>query len=251
MSLPPVEDEAAAPTAAPQPEAVTEAAPLAEPEPAIAATPHFDIVRVEPDGSVVIAGRAAPDATVTVLENGKAIGTADSNWLGEWVLVPETPLTPGGVELTAEARTATGAVAAGEQSVIVLLKPDRTTPPIVIASTPGEASAILQGLVAAEAEPAPPAGEAIEIAALPEPVVEPEPPPPAPVADTEPAQQPVAGPAPDAAPAPEAAAEPEPAPEPQAPPQPAPAPEPKPAPEPQALPQPAPAPEPKPAPEPL
>ena len=59
----------------------------AKPAPAVAA-PSFDIVRVNPAGDTVLAGRAAPGAEVSVTSDGKEIGrtTADSG--GQWVLVP-------------------------------------------------------------------------------------------------------------------------------------------------------------------
>src|SRR6185312_14025369 len=50
--------------------------------------PSFDVVRVNPQGEAVIAGRAAPGSEVHVLDGDREIGrvTADRN--GEWVLVP-------------------------------------------------------------------------------------------------------------------------------------------------------------------
>jgi nucleoid-associated protein YgaU len=80
-----------APTASP------EAAPA--PPPAEPTAPSFDIVRVEPSGETVIAGRAAPGAKVTVLDRDQPIGTATADDAGEWVLLPEKPLAPGSHEL--------------------------------------------------------------------------------------------------------------------------------------------------------
>jgi hypothetical protein len=52
--------------------------------------PSFDLVRVEPDGSAVIAGRAAPYADLILLHNGEPIVRAD--WAGEWAFVTDKPL---------------------------------------------------------------------------------------------------------------------------------------------------------------
>src|SRR5258708_336203 len=71
--------------------------------------PSFDVVRVNPRGEAVIAGRAAPGAEVRVLDGDREIGrvTADRN--GEWVLVPKEPLPPGSHQLTLSARGKDGA----------------------------------------------------------------------------------------------------------------------------------------------
>ncbi len=85
-------------------------APARAPEPA-PATPSFDIVRVEPTGETVIAGRAAPGAKVTVMDRDRPIGTATANESGEWVLLPEQPLAPGTHELGLRAETPAAATA--------------------------------------------------------------------------------------------------------------------------------------------
>ncbi len=54
--------------------------------------PSFDLVRVEPDGAAVIAGRAAPYAELILLHNGEPIGQVTADWTGEWVFVSDEPL---------------------------------------------------------------------------------------------------------------------------------------------------------------
>jgi len=87
--------------------------------------PSFDVVRVNPKGEAVIAGRAAPGAEVTVLDGDREIGrvTADRN--GEWVLVPKEPLPPGSHQLTLSARGKDGATSKSE-GVVAMLVPERT-----------------------------------------------------------------------------------------------------------------------------
>ena len=65
--------------------------------------PGFDIVRINPSGEAVIAGRAAPLATITVFDAGRPIGQVTADRRGEWVLLPERPLAPGGRELSLSA----------------------------------------------------------------------------------------------------------------------------------------------------
>ena len=66
-------------------------------------TPSFDIVRVDPSGHAVIAGRAEPGAKVTVLDGDKPLGDVTADNRGEWVLVPIAPLSPGERRVTLEA----------------------------------------------------------------------------------------------------------------------------------------------------
>ncbi len=50
---------------------------------------EVDISRISPDGASVIAGRAAPNTYVTVMENGKPAGTVKADENGEWSLATE------------------------------------------------------------------------------------------------------------------------------------------------------------------
>ena len=57
-------------------------------------------MRVEPDGSAVIAGRAAPYAELVLLHNGEPIGTVRADWAGEWAFVTDRPLPADRHEIT-------------------------------------------------------------------------------------------------------------------------------------------------------
>jgi nucleoid-associated protein YgaU len=86
--------------------------------------PSFDVVRVNPRGDAVLAGRAAPHATVSVIDGKTLVGQVKADARGEWVLVPDKPLTPGTHELTLNAqRDNEGLVVA--QSNVVLVVPER------------------------------------------------------------------------------------------------------------------------------
>lgn len=135
------------------------AEPVSEPEPE-AVEPRFELVRVEPDGSAVMAGAATPGGGIEIFANDVLIGEETAQLSGDWAFVTETPLPSGGVELRI-LDTTTGQYA--QTSVVVVVQDDRTSEPLVIASTPGEASDILQGL-----SPAAPA-RAPSQAAAPEP----------------------------------------------------------------------------------
>lgn len=57
--------------------------------------PSFDVVRVARNCNAVIAGRAAPGATVTVKAGDQVLGMAKTDSDGSWVLVPAKPLESG------------------------------------------------------------------------------------------------------------------------------------------------------------
>ncbi len=72
--------------------------------------PSVDVVRIEPDGAAVIAGRAAPGAELIVLDNGAPIGTATADAFGEWVFIPSAPLAHGGHEFGLVVKSVQGGV---------------------------------------------------------------------------------------------------------------------------------------------
>jgi hypothetical protein len=85
--------------------------------------PSFDVVRINPAGDAVLAGRAAPNATVRILDGEREIGTVTADTRGEWVFVPKDPLPSGSRELSLVERV-------GEQDlrsdqVVVLAVPER------------------------------------------------------------------------------------------------------------------------------
>ena len=68
------------------------------------AAPSFDVVRVEPGGDAILAGRAEPGSEVVVLLDGKEVGKADVDSRGEWLLLPSEQLAVGSHRLDLEAR---------------------------------------------------------------------------------------------------------------------------------------------------
>ncbi len=82
--------------------------------------PGFDVVRVSPSGDAVLAGRAAPNAEVTVAGSGREIGHTQADSRGQWVLVAPIPLLPGSVELQLTSRTRDGTQASAESPVVIM-----------------------------------------------------------------------------------------------------------------------------------
>ncbi|TDQ80607.1 LysM domain-containing protein [Dongia mobilis] len=94
------------------------AAEVAAPETVL---PSFDVVRVNPNGDAVIAGRAAPGARVVLLDDGKPIGEAEADDRGEWVLLPDSAIEPGTHKFTLQIRQDGGGGAQSERMVIVVV----------------------------------------------------------------------------------------------------------------------------------
>ncbi len=83
--------------------------------------PSFDVVRVEPSGDAVMAGRAAPGARVTVLSNDGVIAQTQADGNGEWVIVLEEPLAPGSHEIWLRAEGADGVVTESREAVVMTI----------------------------------------------------------------------------------------------------------------------------------
>ncbi|WP_374377144.1 LysM peptidoglycan-binding domain-containing protein [Dongia sp.] len=83
--------------------------------------PSFDVVRVNPNGDAVIAGRAAPGAAITLLDDGQTIGTAKADDRGDWVLLPNSAVAPGEHKFTLQAQVGGGAMQSSERMVIVVV----------------------------------------------------------------------------------------------------------------------------------
>ena len=109
--------------APPAPQASTAPPAAKAPGAPTAPAPSFDVVRVDPQGGTVIAGRAAPGAEVTVHDGDKVLGkvTADKN--GEWVFLPQEPLAPGQHQLSLTARNKDGSESSS-QGVVAMVVPE-------------------------------------------------------------------------------------------------------------------------------
>jgi len=139
----PVPGVVSAPTliGAPEIDAIS-AAPFHETS--VLVPPAFDIVRVDPRGTAVIAGRGAPGAEVALIANGDTITRVNIDNAGEWVMIVDRPLQAGAVELSLLMRTGDGQEIHSNQVVVVSVPDGRDTTPLVVLGRPGEASLVLQ-----------------------------------------------------------------------------------------------------------
>ncbi len=86
--------------------------------------PSFDVVRINPNGDTVIAGRAPAGSIVDILDGDTILGTAKADDRGEWVFIPEKPLPAGNRRLSLVARLKTGETVASLDDVIIAV-PER------------------------------------------------------------------------------------------------------------------------------
>ena len=117
----PVEGPAALATAKTEANAVAAAlAPSPGSPDADPSVPVFDVARIERSGDAVIAGRAAPGATVELLRNGERHDRVVADRSGQFVMVPSR-LPPGDYELTLRSTQPDGKQVTSQQSVVVAL----------------------------------------------------------------------------------------------------------------------------------
>jgi nucleoid-associated protein YgaU len=133
-------------------------APAAQPAPAPAApaptAPSFDVVRVSPTGDAVVAGRAAPGASVAILDNGHEIGRVTADDSGQFVFLSDSGLKSGGHELSLAA-SSHGQDVSGSAPVVVIV-PDRKPPQAVASATAAPTSAPTPAPTLTPAPAAPP-----------------------------------------------------------------------------------------------
>jgi len=113
------------------PATAAESAPAHAPDggaPAVPPAPTFDLLRVEPDGSAVVAGRAAPGARVTVLGEAGPLAEAEADASGEFVAIFRAPPGAGPQALSLEAEAPDGATTGSEDMVVLLPAPAEAAP---------------------------------------------------------------------------------------------------------------------------
>lgn len=133
------------------------------PSEAAAGLPAFDIARIEPSGDAVIAGRAAPGATVELLRNGEVHDRVVADQSGQFAMVPR-PLPPGTYDLTLRSRLADGTQSTSKQSVAVALEANAKERPVVALMAPDKPTVVLSQPAAATTKAGTVAVEAVEIA---------------------------------------------------------------------------------------
>lgn len=134
-------------TAKVEPQASTPAspAPAAPPAPEAAATdtPRFDVLRVEPDGSAVIAGYAAPNSTLEITNGAAVIAKVEVGPSGDFAAVLDKPLPPGDHQLVLKATAKDGKVTNSEEVATVSVPADKSGKLLAMVTKPGKASRLI------------------------------------------------------------------------------------------------------------
>ncbi|GJE56538.1 MULTISPECIES: LysM peptidoglycan-binding domain-containing protein [Methylobacterium] len=107
-----------------------------------ARTPSLDILRVEPSGDAVLAGRGAPKASVELLRDNKTVARATADESGQFAIDSLT-LPPGNSELTLRSTTPDGKTTEGRASAVVVIDRDRKAQPLVAVSEPDKPTRVL------------------------------------------------------------------------------------------------------------
>jgi nucleoid-associated protein YgaU len=176
----PVPSQATAPTVVPVPEPVPTVAPQPQPEVKVPAPetlipepPSFDVVRIEKDGSVLIAGKAAPNSAVSVLVGAEVVSAVAADRSGGFAALFSLAPSDQPRLITLQMRLPDGREFMSQEQVIVA--PDDILEPAVAAIP--EAAAAAPVLADATESAAPESAEKLEpmpeVVAVAEPVAEP------------------------------------------------------------------------------
>ncbi|CAN7386331.1 LysM peptidoglycan-binding domain-containing protein [Mesorhizobium caraganae] len=134
----------AAPTdakATPAPAPADATAPAA-PAAAGSVVPSFDVVRVESNGSIVVAGNAAPNSKVEILNGSTVLGSTVAGPDGAFVIVLDDPLKPG--DYTIALRSTTGdVVTPSMQTAVVSVPKDAAGQVLAMVEEPGKPAELL------------------------------------------------------------------------------------------------------------
>jgi nucleoid-associated protein YgaU len=106
-------------------------------------TPAFDVLRVEPNGSAVIAGKTTGNSKVEIVSGGKVIAETKAESNGDFVAILETPLAPGAHELTLRATGDNGKTSYSEETATVSIPEKSGGDLLAMVTTPGKASRLL------------------------------------------------------------------------------------------------------------
>ncbi|NKN37968.1 LysM peptidoglycan-binding domain-containing protein [Agrobacterium sp. a22-2] len=108
-----------------------------------AALPRFDVLRVEPDGSTVIAGSAAPGSKLEIIDGDKPISTIEVGPSGDFAAVIDQPLAPGDHTLELKATAKDGKTVTSEEVATVSIPEKSGGELLAMVTKPGEASRLI------------------------------------------------------------------------------------------------------------
>jgi nucleoid-associated protein YgaU len=106
--------------------------------------PAFDVLRVEPDGSTVIAGSATPNSKLEVMDGDKVVTTTNVGPTGDFAAILDNPLPPGDHQLVLKTTGKDGKSLTSEEVATVSVPKDGSGSELLaMVSKPGAASRII------------------------------------------------------------------------------------------------------------
>lgn len=123
--------------------------------------PSFDVVRIGPDGAIVVAGRGTPGSSVALMSGDREIGRAAVDNNGEWVLaLPDSGL-PAGAHGLILRQHASGQTPRDSSRTVMVHIPDRPARVAVVRPAPASEAAP----AAPAPAPAPPQSQPLVVSA--------------------------------------------------------------------------------------
>jgi nucleoid-associated protein YgaU len=114
-----------------------------EAAPGVLVAPTFDILRVESNGSVVIAGKAAKDAQVEVLSGADVLGSTKAQANGDFAIAIENSLKAGDYQLVLRQTLPDGSAATSVETATVSVPEKPNGPVLALVEEPGKPSRII------------------------------------------------------------------------------------------------------------
>ena len=148
---PATQTEVAAADPAPETPAAAAVAPAGVPVPAPelpaaaneVSIPRFDLLRAEPDGSLVVAGSAAIGARIEILSGSSVLAETVAGDGGDFVAILDEPLGAGDYQIVLRATGPDGAAATSVETAIVSIPEASNGQVLALVEAPGQASRLI------------------------------------------------------------------------------------------------------------
>lgn len=105
--------------------------------------PSFDVVRAEPDGSIVIAGKAAPNSRVEIVIGAEVIGNATAGPEGDFAVALDENLKPGDHQIVLRSTAPNNVVATSPETAIVSIPETKDGQVLALVEQPGVPSKLI------------------------------------------------------------------------------------------------------------
>jgi nucleoid-associated protein YgaU len=106
--------------------------------------PTFDVLRVEKDGSTVIAGHATSRVKIDILDGDTVIASTQADDAGDFVIVLDNPLPAGDHQIVIQATDSDGKKAVSVEVATVSVPKDASGQLLAMVTKPGEPSRIME-----------------------------------------------------------------------------------------------------------